>query len=379
MALKLIPVPSAVKKIRQARQLSQASLAVEANVAVDQIESIEASPTEISKRMAFSIAGALAVPVQFLFSRHVEVDANIPDFRTVGNKPAVLTSAGLARIARARSITAYLADSAFENQGAPFANVGSVELGDVNRAIDLLSTLYRPIKDAEGRTDPTLTFRETRVALERSGIIVLCDRTADGFRGFCFAKKGEYPVIFINTSDQRPATKLFTLMHEAVHVLLGSTGVSDPVVLANKTERFCNSVVASIMMPADAFEEAYSRVSSRSVRSIADYLSRWFGASKQAAAIRVSELKIDRGFYSSWIASLPAKIPPILEEDEDDSSSSGGGGISSQIARFGYLLPKILTGAVNQKNISPYDAYRLTHLRPSTISAIAARSVARLG
>lgn len=344
----------------------------------DHLAKIEATPTEISKRMAFSIADALAVPVQFLFSRSVEIDANIPDFRTAGNKPAVLTSAGLARITRARSIIEYLSDSAFQEQQAPFANIDSIKLGEVKKAAALLSALYQPVKDAQGRTDATLTFRETRVSFERSGIIVLCDRVADGFRGFCFAQKGEYPVVFINTSDQRPATKLFTLMHEAVHVLLGRTGVSDPVVLKNETERFCNAVVASVMMPSDEFKQAYASVSSRNVRSIADYLSRWFGASKQAVALRVTELRLDQGFYSNWVSSLPSKIPPIEEEDEDDNQSSGGGGISSQIARFGYLLPKILTGAVKQRSISPYDAYRLTHLKPSTISAIAERSATRL-
>lgn len=378
MALKLIPKPSSVRTIREARQLSQAMLAVEANVPFGHLEKIEASPTEISKRMAFSIADALAVPVQFLFSRNIAIDANIPDFRTAGNKPAVLTSAGLARIARARSIIEYLSDSAFQEQQNPFINIGSIEIGEVKKASDLLLDLYQPVKDAQGRTDPTLTFRETRVSLERNGIIVLCDRVADGFRGFCFAQQGEYPMVFINTSGQRPATKLFTLMHEAVHVLLGRTGVSDPTVLKNETEKFCNAVVASVMMPADEFEKAYARVSSRNVRVIADYLSRLFGASKQAVAIRVTELRLDQGFYSNWVSSLPARMPPIEEEDEDEKQNSSGGGISSQIARFGYLLPNILTGAVKKKNISPYDAYRLTNLKPSTISAIAERGATRL-
>src|SRR5262245_13464238 len=98
MTLKLIPNPSSIKKIREARQLSQASLAVEAHIEIDDLAEIETSPTEISKRKVFSIAEALAVPVQFLFSHSVEIDANIPDFRTSRNRPAVLTSAGLAQI-----------------------------------------------------------------------------------------------------------------------------------------------------------------------------------------------------------------------------------------------------------------------------------------
>ncbi|RWD79740.1 XRE family transcriptional regulator [Mesorhizobium sp.] len=377
MAFFLTPHPSAVAKIRKARLMSQEAVAIEANVPLAIIEQIETAPKAISKRMAFSVAKSLAVPIQSLFSDDVEVDTNIPDFRTAGNRPAVLTSSGLARLARTRSITNYLADGAFD-QDARFQNVGTVKVGDTDRAISLISTLYRPVRSSSGAVNPQDTFRETRVSLESSGIIVLCDRVGDAFRGFCYAMPREFPVIFVNTSGQRPATKLFTLLHEAVHVVTGSTGISDPSILNNRLERFCNSVAAAVMMPSAEFQAYYSRVKNRDVRSAVDSLSRQFGASKQATALRVTDLGIDAEFYAKWSASLPAKVPPIQEEDEDESDG-GGGGISSQIARFGYLLPNMLIGAVKSKAISQYDAYRLTNLKPSTISQIAEIGANRLG
>ncbi|WP_287351040.1 hypothetical protein, partial [Mesorhizobium sp.] len=70
---------------------------------------------------------------------------------------------------------------------------------------------------------------------------------------------------------------------------------------------------------------------------------------------------------------------PMIEEEDEGEENSGGGGISSQIARFGYLLPNMLTAAVDRKAISQFDAYRLTNLKPSTIKQIAAIGVNRLG
>ncbi|TIL34525.1 MAG: ImmA/IrrE family metallo-endopeptidase [Mesorhizobium sp.] len=377
MPLKLTPRPSAVESIRRARRLSIEAVAIEANIRPDFLTEMETTPTDVSKRVAFSLASALAVPVQFLFAKDVEIDANMPDFRAANNRPAVLTSAGLTRIARARSIAAYLADRAFEDC-ARFANTNSVTIHQQSTARKLLKSFYVPVQRVDGSVDPTLTFRETRVSLEQKGIIVLCDRVADPFRGFCYSPTGDFPIIFVNTTGQRPATKLFTLMHEVVHVLLGKTGVSDPAILNNQVERFCNSVTASVMMPAEEFSQAYKSVAGRGARAVVDLLSRRFGASKQASALRVSDLGLSKGFYAAWSATLPSEVPMIEEEDEGEENS-GGGGISSQIARFGYLLPNMLTAAVDRKAISQFDAYRLTNLKPSTIKQIAAIGVNRLG
>lgn len=350
---------------------------MEARVKSDVLSQIEASPTEISKRQVFSLAQALAVPVQLLFFSKLAIDENIPDFRTVRNRPAVLTSSGLTRLERAKSILAYLSDGVFV-EDEPFALTASVKVGETEKAIKSLNALYVPIRRSDGSVDPSATFRETRVSMERRGIIVLCDRVNDGFRGFCFAQRDNFPLIFINTTGQRPATKLFTLMHEAVHIFVGSTGVSDPSILRNKTERFCNAVAASVMMPRDEFAKLYESIEKLPTRTAATALARHFGASKQAAALRVSELGLNDSFYANWQSSLPKKIPSIEEEDEDEAAS-GGGGLSSQLSRFGYLLPNMLGAAISKRLISPVDTYRLTNLRPATVNKLATMGANRLG
>ncbi|MDW9493941.1 ImmA/IrrE family metallo-endopeptidase [Sinorhizobium meliloti] len=372
MALKLSPEPNTVKLIRKARQLSSAAVAAEAKLSEELLAAVEAEYTELPKGKIVALAKALAVPTQFLFHKKLEIEENLPDFRTTANRPAILTSAGLARVQRAKSIISYLDDEVFEGDEKP-AIAGSVEIAfGIERAANALRKYYSPVKRADGSVDPSGTFRETRVSIEKEGAIVLCDRVAnDSFRGFCFSQKGLFPLILINTAAQRPATKLFTLMHEIVHVLLGRTGVSDPTLIENKVEQFCNRVTASVMMPKDAFLSVYEQLETKSVRRVTNDLAHHFGVSKQAAAIRVSELNLSDDFYGRWLRSLPPRVPPIEEEDEDQNASGGGGGIAAQVGRFGYLLPHMLGKAINNRSISVLDAYRLTNLKPNTFSELA--------
>ncbi len=351
--------------------MTSAAVADAANMTLDTLLTVETEPTALSKAKIVALAGALAVPVQFLFYRNLKIEPNLPDFRTAGNRPAVLTSAGLARVEKARSILSYLEDEIFEDD-LDSGLVGSATVkGGVDAAAKLLKTYYSPVKRADGTVDPVATFRETRVAIEKDGAIVLCEKVNnDGFRGFCFSERGHFPLILINTANQRPATKLFTLMHEIVHIILGRTGVSDPNILENEVERFCNKVTASVMMPRQEFEALYGRVKQNSVRTTTDAIAHHFGVSKSAAALRITELGLAADFYGRWLAALPPRIPPI-EEEEEAEASTGGGGLGAQIGRFGYLLPSVLGKAVKQHSISIFDAYRLTNLAPKTLTELA--------
>lgn len=339
-------------------------------MSVTLLDLVEKERTALPKGKVVALAKALAVPTQFLFHRNLEIEPNLPDFRTVANRPAILTSAGLSRVQKAKSIISYLDDEIFDDEERSTL-IGSVDIkAGVEAAAKVLRLYYSPVKK-EGVVDPVATFRETRLAVEKEGAIVLCDRVAnDSFRGFCFSEKGHFPLVLINTANQRPATKLFTLMHEVVHVLIGRTGVSDPSVLENKVEQFCNRVTASVMMPTDQFRTYFYEIQQSNVRTTTNALARHFGVSKTAAALRVTELGIAQDFYKRWLSALPPRVPTFEEEDEDEASS-GGGGIPAQIGRFGYLLPKVLGKAVDARSISIFDAYRLTNLKPQTFSELA--------
>ncbi|WP_273772760.1 helix-turn-helix domain-containing protein [Brucella intermedia] len=380
MSFKISPRPESVRRIRTARQLSLDAVAASSGVKLEDLQLVETTGLELSKSKIRELASALSVPIQYLFFKDVLVGKNIPDFRTPGNKPAIVTPAGLSKIDRARSIIDYLSDTVFDGLGGSDIHGVLTDFEDVKYAVRRLSSVYEPRYDKSGNVDPDETFRELRVDIEKRGVLVLCDKIKnENYRGFCFGGEVSFPLIFINTFNQRPATKLFTFVHEIVHVMLGETGVSDPSILDNKVERFCNRVTAEVMMPSAAFEAYFGTLQQRTARRIATSMAKRFGVSKQAAALRIQELGLQRDFYSAWVKSLPAQMPLIEEEEEKEEAPQKGGGIGAQVARFGYLLPKVVGRAISKRHISPLDAFQLTNLKPSTMAKLSEIGSSRLG
>ena len=81
-------------------------------------------------------------------------------------------------------------------------------------------------------------------------------------RGFCIAQK-PFPVIVVNSKD-RPYSRIFTIIHELVHIALEKSVVQNtqdtwfrtggPPDL-NPTEVFCNRVAAEVLVPRDELLE----------------------------------------------------------------------------------------------------------------------------
>ncbi len=200
-----------------------------------------------------------------------------------------------------------------------------------------------PIADIARSRKPDEAFRIARLQIEKAGVPVIAERVAgESFRGFCLAPDNpKPPIIFINTLGQLPATKLFTLIHEFVHVFVRATGVSDPFVLRNKLERYCNKITEEFLLPTKQFSEIFQYYRRRDPdlppRQIVDAISGHFGASKQATAIRIEELNLDSSdFYNQWLGSYPGgyssdfvdsvKSDEEQEDLENESTTSGGGG-----------------------------------------------------
>lgn len=102
-------------------------------------------------------------------------------------------------------------------------------------------------------------------AVERIGVFVCQagDVEPEEARGFCLPDPLA-PFIMVNSKDSRGA-RIFTVLHELVHLFLGLGGVSNLQprgrLLPNvqRTERFCNAVAGLVLVPADRLSQAWRR------------------------------------------------------------------------------------------------------------------------
>lgn len=96
-----------------------------------------------------------------------------------------------------------------------------------------------------------------KTAIENLGVLVFqsSDVLVEEMRGFAIYQK-EYPIIVINAKDS-PTGRIFTLLHEFVHLLLKQGGVCnlEEIGIDKEDEVFCNLLAASILVPSKILEE----------------------------------------------------------------------------------------------------------------------------
>lgn len=133
------------------------------------------------------------------------------------------------------------------------------------------------------------------------------------------------PLIFINSRDSKKA-KIFSLIHELVHALLGQSeilNVSPEMDLAN--ERWINQVTINVLMPVDDVKQVIQP--QRSPEENIKRLAHKFHVSLVATAIQTSELKIYKPHFIDW-ATKEQQLNLKLK-----TKSSGGDFYNTAISR----------------------------------------------
>lgn len=104
--------------------------------------------------------------------------------------------------------------------------------------------------------DDNQAFNGWRKAIESLGVLVFQAEGIDvsEMRGFAISDR-PLPVIVVNKKDTYKG-RMFSLMHEFSHVLLGDSSISSEELYSNqeKIEIFCNHVAASILFPISWFD-----------------------------------------------------------------------------------------------------------------------------
>ena len=181
----------------------------------------------------------------------------------------------------------------------PLKYVGSQVVGDnilevASNARQLLSVTLE--KQTSWR-DPKLAFRFWVDACEENGLLVFqsSDVMQEEMRGFAVPDKYA-PTILINAKDTQ-AARIFTLLHEYVHILIAAPGISNlnlPRKVRSQDERtevFCNAVAAEILVPRRDFKNKLVRIKALSVDDVIVRASQHYAVSRDVIARRLLDLK----------------------------------------------------------------------------------------
>ena len=320
-----------------------------------------------------SIAEELAVPVQALFvAQQISLFPPV-DFRTANPGIGEFEKGTLQAINFVERIS-----STFSSLGLPIGLDESVEkyetgLYSPNEAIKL-AKVWREnwgILDSDQLDwqDTNKVYVSLRSYIESLGILVMHRQfKTDEAAGLYLHVDGGPHTIVINTTGSSKARKLFTLAHEFGHVLLRAEGASNPSVLKNKIERFCNRFAACLLAPKKLITKALSRFGYTPIADD-DFIRRFaakLGISQEATYLRLVELDLlEAADYARW----KAKFSNTGHVPTGDTTDGGGGGgtpnpLHDKQTQFGTAFLGLLKRARKAGQLDDIDIYRLCGLKP---------------
>lgn len=384
-----------IQRLRTQRGLSEQGLAQFAGLPVKRIREIERG-ADTSKEEKSAIAQALGIDAPLLGAKSLKVDQLPKDYRTVGNQYPQVGKQGLHNIYFCLGIQRFakILDTASRNSPQPLKiklsiSESEIENLEVHKIVPHIKSLIKFDFEEMMGLDPYKYFFLLRSRIEKIGVNVVCQTLRnETFRGYCLADDTA-PVIFINIFQQHYRVRIFTLVHELVHLALGKSAIGDIYNFRSKIESFCNKVTIETLTPESEFKKHFRHVGTEHPQQAVSEIASSIPLSKMAIAIRISEVFKDGSFVGRWLSSLDRSLrakddysdSDLLEfnkfesdnETHDDSDSEEDKFIphhtenSYQVAKLGFGIMSMIDSAITANLVSRFDISHQLNIRPDVI------------
>lgn len=333
------------------------------------VEWIEGSkfPT-FNQLIAF--AKAANIPFGYLFLEDLpQKPYPIPHYRTNNNTSFRPSKNLIETLDSVKEKQEWAKDILAELGAEPLKFAGKSNIGD---SVELTSKFISDLLDLKGLWANNLTRWSDSLRLlvertENAGIFVVINGVVNNnthrsldtkeFRGFVLYDPIA-PFVFINGKDSISG-KIFTLIHEIVHILVGSTASFDLNQLMasdNEIEQFCDKVTAEFLVPS---QQILKIVKTKTDLNYIE-LAKIFKVSQIVIARRLLDLKILSLneyfiFYNSYIKS-----------EFNTTKSKGGSFYNNAPYKISRKFFNLIDTSVKQNKLFYRDAFRLTGLKAKT-------------
>lgn len=318
-------------------------------------------------RQVEELANFLKVPLGYMFLENPpKTDVIESEFRTVGNKIPETSKElkdTLYSVGRKRDwLNEYRSEKGWEK-------LVSDDLIDLKNndiySICRIAKEYLKIDEFWYRehSNNRTAFNYLREKLEISGITVMQNGVVGAnnyrkldineFRGFLLYDDIA-PIIFINSNDSING-KIFTLVHEYIHFLLGEEDVfiEEDLTSDKKEEQIINRITAEFLVPTSHVEELWNQ--SKNLKEQIEGLSKKFHVSMIALSIKLKDMnKINQGTVNEIKQYTKIRL-------ENKSKEAGGGGnyYNTTRSRLGdSFLSTVIQGA-ESGDIAYTQAFKL--------------------
>ena len=251
-----------------------------------------------------------------------------------------------------------------------FANSVTLDT-PIEATVDIIRKVLN-IENGWARDMPTWTnaFKLLRERTEEARIFTVVNGVVNNnthrkldvreFRGFVLYND-ICPFIFINNNDAISG-KIFTIIHEIVHILLGKSASFDLRELQasdNEIELYCNRCTAEFLVPKEDLIKELDRTGLDY-----DVLARIFKVSSIVIARRLLDLdKITKTEFHEFYRDH-------IEQDYQVQRGSGGNYYNTVPYKLSNRFIDVITKAVNRNDILYRDAFKITGLKAKTFEKL---------
>ncbi len=257
--------------------------------------------------------------------------------------------------------------------------------GDCLSLADLIrKELELPIDWYKNNKTVEDSFRFFKHLLSNFGIIVMMNSVVDNnnykklnineFRAFALIN--DYaPLIFINSNDSTNA-KLFSLIHEFVHICFGENSLyndnSGQYTGKRKNEAICNAITAELLVPEKMFLKTWQNALDKEPEEIIIELAKIF----KCGTIVIARKALDNGFIDNI---LYKKIVNIAKSNFNKKKTGGQPEYyKTTLSRIDNRFLLMLNSSVAEGRTSFEEAYRLTNTNRNTFDKLIAKLVDKL-
>lgn len=296
----------------------------------------------------------------------------IPDFRTIGNvlverpSPDLLESIFICEQRQEWYRNHSLASGA---EPLPFVGSARVDSPVVETATLIRDALQFTTEDRANDASWSDALRRLIDTAEEAGILVMIsgivgNNTHRGlnpeeFRGFALSDPLA-PLIFVNGADTK-AAQIFTLVHEACHIWLGQTALSDSAMErpgGNETELWCNRVAAEVLVPLASIRGSYRN------KPTSDELDRLAKIYKVSTLVILKRI-FDAGMldWDPYRAAYRDELSRVMAILGRQSQTSGGNYYFTHPLRISRRFAKAVINDTYTGRTLHRDAFRLLGTR----------------
>lgn len=215
--------------------------------------------------------------------------------------------------------------------------------------------------------EPGKAFRAWRDAIEANGVLVSVLGGAHHqvpvaeVRGFALAER-PLPMIVVNGKD-RGNGRVFTLMHELAHVVLGVSAIEneiEPGALMpppiRSIETFCNKVAAAVLMPKAAVlaEPLAAAKNAHSVWDEAEIvaLARRYSVSREALLVRLAVLSLADPEFVEARRQVYARQYQDLDAEEVEAGNGFAPYATQVVSHIGRGFARLVIQAYHSRAVT---------------------------